>query len=303
MVKASLREPSPLPQTDDFLKAGLKRAADRTQETIRVCLQPEDGPVGEAMVYATEGGKALRAFLVLESAKVHGIEERLALPAATAIECIHAYSLVHDDMPIMDDDDIRRGRLTVHKQWDDATAMLVGDALQSLAFDVIGHGNLPHRNRLALSVTLARAAGVKGMVGGQALDIAAETAAVPLTLDEIIALQSKKTGALIEWAAEAGPRMADADILPMQLYGKALGLAFQIADDILDETGDEKVAGKRLYKDPRAGKATFVSVLGLEGARSRAQALVNQALDALGHYGAEADALRAAARFVIERRY
>ena len=292
-----------MPQTDDLLKAGLKRAAERTHETIRACIQPGDGAVGEAMVYATEGGKALRAFLVLEGAKVHGIEERLAVPAATAIECIHAYSLVHDDMPIMDDDDLRRGRPTVHKKWDDATAMLVGDALQSLAFDVIGHGDLPHKNRLALSVTLARAAGVQGMVGGQALDISAETAEAPLTLDEIIALQSKKTGALIEWAAEAGPRMADADVGPMRRYGQALGLAFQIADDILDETGDEAAAGKRLHKDADAGKATFLSLLGLEGAKARAEDLVNQALDALGHYGAEADALRAAARFVIERRH
>ena len=292
-----------MPQTDDLLKAGLKRAAERTQETIRACIQPGDGSVGEAMVYATEGGKALRAFLVLEGAKVHGIEEALAVPAATAIECIHAYSLVHDDMPIMDDDDLRRGRPTVHKKWDDATAMLVGDALQSLAFDVIGHGDLPAKNRLALSVTLARAAGVQGMVGGQALDIAAETAATPLTLAEIIALQSKKTGALIEWAAEAGPRMADADVGPMRRYGQALGLAFQIADDILDETGDEAAAGKRLHKDADAGKATFLSLLGLEGAKARAEDLVNQALDALGHYGAEADALRAAARFVIERRH
>ncbi|MEL7344652.1 MAG: polyprenyl synthetase family protein [Pseudomonadota bacterium] len=281
----------------------MKRAADRTQDTIKASIATGDGPVGEAMVYATEGGKALRAFLVLEGAKVHGIDERLAVPAATAIECIHAYSLVHDDMPIMDDDDLRRGRPTVHKVWDDATAMLVGDALQSLAFDCIGHGDLPAKNKLALSVLLARAAGVQGMVGGQALDIAAETAEAPLTLDEIILLQSKKTGALIEWAAEAGPRMADADIGPMRRYGQALGLAFQIADDILDETGDEAAAGKRLYKDADAGKATFVSLLGLEGAKARAEDLVNQALDALGHYGAEADALRAAARFVIERRH
>lgn len=292
-----------MPQIEDVLAAGLSRAAERVRDTIRACIAPSDGPVGEAMLYATEGGKALRAFLVLEGATLHGIEERLAVPAATAIECIHAYSLVHDDMPIMDDDDLRRGRPTVHKKWDEATAMLVGDALQSLAFDCIGHGGLPAERKLALSVLLARAAGVRGMVGGQALDIAAETAEAPLTLDEIIALQEKKTGALIVWSAEAGARMAGANPAPMRQYGQALGLAFQIADDILDVTGDEAAAGKRLHKDAEAGKATFVSHLGLDGAKARAADLVNQAVDALGHYGAEADALRAAARFVIDRRH
>ncbi len=287
---------------DQGLKPALAHAADRSQDLIRSSLDPEDGPVAEAMIYATEGGKALRAFLVLESARLHEVEEASALPAAAAVECIHAYSLVHDDMPIMDDDDLRRGRPTVHKKWDDATAMLVGDALQSLAFDCIGQGALSAERKLALSVHLARAAGVQGMVGGQALDIAAETAEAPLSLDQIIALQRKKTGALIEWSAMAGPRMANADEAPLRSYGQALGLAFQIADDVLDVEGDEAEAGKRVGKDAAAGKATFVSLLGLEGAKERAKSLVSEAETALQPYGDRAETLKAAARFVIARK-
>lgn len=260
-----------------------------------------DAPVVEAMRYATEGGKGLRGWLVLESARVYGVETEAALPAAAAVEAVHAYSLVHDDLPCMDDDDLRRGRPTVHVKWDEATAVLAGDALQSLAFELLSDPVLG-RNRVDLVRDLARASGARGMVGGQAMDMAAERAEVPLTLDEITELQAGKTGALIQWAACAGPVIAGADPDPMRRYARALGLAFQIADDILDIEGDAVLAGKRLGKDADAGKATFVSLLGLDGAKARARELVAEATDAVALLGNAADGLREAARFVISRR-
>jgi farnesyl diphosphate synthase len=186
-------------------------------------------------------------------------------------------------------------------KWDEATAVLVGDALQTLAFDLLSHMDLPADRVVVLTAGMARAAGGQGMVLGQAMDIAAETAPQPLTLPQITDLQAKKTGALIEWSAQAGPMMAGDDATAMRAYARALGLAFQIADDILDVTGDEAETGKRLRKDGAAGKATFVSLLGLEGARAEAERLVDTACDALSGYGTDADCLREAARFVISR--
>lgn len=263
----------------------------------------DDLPVGRAMAYASDGGKRLRAFLVLEGARLHDVPRSHAIWPAAAIEAVHAFSLVHDDLPCMDDDDLRRGRPTVHVHWDEATAVLAGDALQALAFEMVlrpeCHPDAAVRADLALS--LARASGVEGMVRGQALDIAAESAAAPLTLEQIEALQAGKTGALFCWSAEAGPRMARADTGPLRSYAQAMGLAFQIADDILDVEGDAAAAGKRLQKDAEAGKATFVSLLGLEAARARATSLVEAACDALAPYGAGAETLRELARFVIAR--
>ncbi|WP_431297680.1 polyprenyl synthetase family protein [Tabrizicola sp. BL-A-41-H6] len=261
-----------------------------------------DEPVIQAMRYTVQGGKRLRGFLVLEGARMFGMSEAQAVSAAAAVEALHAYSLVHDDLPAMDDDDLRRGQPTVHVKWDEATAILAGDALQTLAFELLcdpalGSGDV----RIALVQGLAKASGAEGMVLGQALDISAETAAAPLTLDAIIRLQAGKTGALIGFAAEAGAIIAKADTAPLRAYATALGLAFQIADDILDETGDAAKAGKRLHKDAEAGKATFVSLLGLEGARARAAALVGEACDALAPYGDRAELLKEAARFVIAR--
>ncbi|MGA1275453.1 MAG: polyprenyl synthetase family protein [Gemmobacter sp.] len=262
-----------------------------------------DAPVVQAMRHALRGGKRLRGFLVLESAALHAIEAAGSIDAAAAIEAMHAYSLVHDDLPAMDDDDLRRGEPTVHVKWDEATAILAGDALQALAFELLARPALgPAERRIALVAGLAAAAGTQGMVGGQAMDIAAETAPAPLTLTEITALQAGKTGALIGWSATAGAILAGADPAPLAAYARALGLAFQIADDILDVEGDAGLAGKRLRKDAAAGKATFVSLLGLEGARTRARDLVAEAEAALAPYGARAATLIETARFVVSRR-
>jgi farnesyl diphosphate synthase len=261
-----------------------------------------DQPVTEAMRYAVRGGKRLRGFLVLEGARMLGVPEDRSVSAAAAIEALHAYSLVHDDLPCMDDDDLRRGQPTVHKRWDEATAVLAGDALQTLAFELLCDPALGSAEvRMELVRGLAVASGIDGMVLGQALDIAAETAGRTLTLEEITALQAGKTGALIGFAAEAGAVIAGADRAPLQRYAAALGLAFQIADDILDVTGDEATTGKRVQKDAEAGKATFVSLLGLDAAARRARELVAEAEAALEPYGAGAINLKAAARFVVER--
>nr|WP_245604600.1 farnesyl diphosphate synthase [Sulfitobacter donghicola] len=260
------------------------------------------GPMRDAMLYATTGGKGLRAFLVIESARLHGITPAIATPAAAGIEALHAYSLVHDDLPCMDDDDLRRGQPTVHRKWDEATAVLAGDALQTLAFEMTAQTECPDAARLHLVTTLAQAAGVRGMVGGQALDIAAETAKTPLTLDEITTLQAGKTGALIEWSATAGPIMAQADTSALGQYARDLGLAFQIADDILDVEGDAETVGKAVGKDADAGKATFVSLLGLDDAKARAHDLMTSACDVLSVYGNDAETLRQAAKFVVTRK-
>lgn len=259
--------------------------------------------VGAAMAYATRGGKRLRGFLVVEAAEVCGGAPGEPIRAAAAIECLHAYSLIHDDLPSMDDDDLRRGQPTVHVKWDEATAVLAGDALQSLAFELLAHPACHPDGgvRATLCLRLARAAGAGGMVLGQAQDIAAESADAPLSLDQITELQSNKTGALIEWSATAGARLAGADPTPLRQYAQAVGLAFQIADDILDIEGDTQIAGKRLRKDAEAGKATFVSHLGLDGAKDRARQLVAQAQDAVAPFGHRADSLRQLAEFVISR--
>jgi len=259
-------------------------------------------PVIHAMRYAVQGGKRLRGFLVLESARMLGLGEATAISAAAAVEALHAYSLIHDDMPCMDDDDLRRGLPTVHRKWDEATAVLAGDALQTLAFELLTDPALGSAEvRIALVAGLAKASGAEGMVLGQALDIAAETAAAPLTLDQITRLQAGKTGALIRFSAEAGAILAQADPAPLRAYADALGLAFQIWDDVLDVEGDVAKTGKRLHKDADAGKATFVSLLGLDGAKARAADLIGQAEVALAPYGAAAANLIAAARFVISR--
>lgn len=282
----------------------LTDCADAIQtHLVHVLSEFERLPIVDAMAHATNGGKRLRGFLVLESARLHDIDPKAAIWPAAAIEALHAYSLVHDDLPCMDDDDLRRGQPTVHKKWEEATAVLAGDALQTLAFEMVtrpevGTGDV----RANLASSLAKASGAQGMVLGQALDIAAETSIVPLSLAQITTLQQGKTGALIEWSATVGARMSDADLAPLSTYSKALGLAFQIADDILDVEGDAATIGKATGKDAGAGKATFVSLLGLDEAKRRASQLVESASDALSVYGNDATALRDAAAFVVARK-
>lgn len=264
-------------------------------------LLPTDGPMAAPMRHAAmAGGKRLRGFLCVQSAALFDVDRPRALRTAAAIECMHAYSLVHDDLPCMDDDALRRGQPTVHVKWDEATAVLAGDGLQTLAFEILGDpATGPGDVRARLMQTLAIAA--RAMVTGQAQDIAAETAPTPLTLDQITALQANKTGALIGWSASAGARLAGQESAALQDYARAIGLAFQIQDDVLDVTGDTQAAGKRLQKDAEAGKATFVSLLGLEAARARANLLVQEACDALAVFDAAADPLRGVARYIVER--
>jgi len=263
-------------------------------------LLPRGGRIAAAMRYgALSGGKRLRAFLVVEGAGLFGASG--ALDAAAAVECIHAYSLVHDDLPAMDDDDLRRGKPTIHIKWDEATAVLAGDALQAQAFEIITNMQVSAAAKLALIQSLAQASGAQGMVLGQDLDIAAESAATPLTLPEITHLQALKTGALIRWSAGAGALLAGENPAPLHAYAAALGNAFQIQDDILDVTGSEAETGKRVQKDAEAGKATFVTLLGLQGAQSRAAELVEEAITHLAPYGAQAERLRAAAQYIINR--
>lgn len=284
-----------------MFESRLKRVQSKVQEALDDALAfHPDVPVVHAMRYALQGGKRLRALLVIESARLHGVHEGEAMPAAAAVEALHAYSLIHDDLPSMDDDALRRGQPTIHMKWDEATAVLAGDALHTFAFELCCDPNLGAR-RVELIAALAKASGAEGMVLGQALDIAAETAAAPLGLEEITRLQAAKTGALITFAATAGAILAGADTRPLEAYSRALGLAFQIADDILDVEGDPGKAGKKLGKDAAAGKATFVSLLGLAGAKARARDLVTEAVAALLPYGEKADTLREAARFVISR--
>ncbi|MEM9433337.1 MAG: farnesyl diphosphate synthase [Pseudomonadota bacterium] len=284
--------------------AALKDAQSRVQLALDLAMSGLDGTVAEAMRYTCQGGKRLRAFLVIEGSRLHDVDPAQADRAAAAIEAIHAYSLVHDDLPCMDDDDLRRGQATVHVKWDEAIAVLTGDALQTLAFEVLADPATspdPDR-RLDLISSLAKASGSEGMVLGQALDIEAETAGTPLTLDEITHLQAGKTGALIKWAAMAGPRLAGARTDALELFSERLGLAFQIADDVLDVEGDEALAGKKLQKDEDAGKATFVSLLGLDAAKARARDLTEEACETLSPYGDDASNLRDAAWFVISRK-
>ena len=286
------------------LFAALGTAQAEIEETLADLLAPFEGAVGDAMRHAAlGGGKRLRGFLAVETAALHDVPRPRALRAAAAIEMVHAYSLVHDDLPCMDDDDLRRGRPTVHRRWDEATAVLAGDALQTLAFEVLADPEThpDAKVRVGLIAALARDAGAAGMVLGQARDIAAETAGTPLTLDEVTELQRLKTGRLLEWPCRAGPGLARADPGPLLDYAAKLGLAFQIADDLLDVEGDADATGKAVGKDAAAGKATFVSLLGADAARARAEALVAEAEAALLPYGDRAANLAAVARYVVTR--
>jgi farnesyl diphosphate synthase len=257
------------------------------------------------------GGKRLRPFLVLESAALFDAEGEAALTVASALECVHCYSLIHDDLPAMDDDDLRRGQPTVHRAFDEATAILAGDALLTLAFDMLAtgptaaplDGSLSAQTRLDLVLGLARAAGVGGMVGGQTLDLQAER----MLPDEagVITLQAMKTGALIRYACEAGAIVAGAapsDRERLAEFGSAIGLAFQLADDLLDVTANAETVGKATGKDQAAGKATLVALHGVDWAREQLSGLIGQAHAILEPYGERAAVLKSAASFIADRR-
>ena len=262
--------------------------------------------VYEAMRYAALApGKRLRPLLVLASSRLFAVARRSALQVAAAIEMVHAYSLIHDDLPAMDNSDLRRGRPTCHKQFDEATAVLAGDGLLTLAFEVLSHADT-HGDpavRCELVASLAAAAGAAGMVGGQMIDLIAETQT--LELGAITRLQRMKTGALIAFACEAGAVLAKAPAEPrlaLRGYAHDLGLAFQIADDLLDVEGSAAETGKPVGADAAAGKATFVSILGAERARAQAELLVDQAAAHLDLFEQRAELLRQVARFVVNRR-
>jgi farnesyl diphosphate synthase len=257
------------------------------------------------------GGKRFRPFLVVESAALFGVGRDHALMAGAALECVHCYSLVHDDLPAMDNDDLRRGRPTAHKAFDEATAILAGDSLLTYAFDLLSRPEThPSPDvRIRLVMALARAAGLGGMVGGQLLDLAAEgrfpDVAKPKELGEVETLQAMKTGALIRFGAVAGAILGEATedrLSALERYGAAVGQAFQIADDLLDIEGDAATVGKQTGKDAAAGKATIVGVLGLVKSKERLKSLVDEASAALAPFGDRADVLKMAARFVAERR-
>ena len=259
----------------------------------------------EAMRHAAiGGGKRLRPMLTMAAARLFAIDAERALRVAAAIEAIHVYSLIHDDLPAMDNDDLRRGKPTVHKAFGEATAILAGDSLHALAFEIIAQPATAEDPfvRAELVTELARASGPSGMAGGQMLDLAAE--GETLDLPAITRLQQLKTGALIEYAIEAPCIMARLPAearTPYRGYARNIGLAFQIADDLIDHSGDEASAGKRIGKDAEAGKATFVSLLGPERAKQQASFLVEQAIEHLAGHGDEADLLRSLARFAIDR--
>lgn len=261
----------------------------------------------EAMRYATlDGGKRVRPFLVNETAGLFGVSENSALRVGAALEMVHCYSLVHDDLPAMDDDALRRGKPTVHKRFDEATAILAGDALLTRAFNILAsdstHSNPAVRCELVLELSLA--AGAHGMVGGQMVDLKAESA--DLDIGAITRLQRLKTGRLIDFGCQAGAILGRAPTSAREAlrgYTHDMGLAFQIADDLLDITGDAATVGKAVGKDVTKGKATFVSVLGVERARDQANHLADQAINHLKLFDSKADHLRALARFVVERKH
>ncbi|MCC6949536.1 MAG: polyprenyl synthetase family protein [Bradyrhizobiaceae bacterium] len=263
-----------------------------------------------AMRHGATGGKRIRPFLLIESAALFGVAEATALPAAAAFECVHCYSLIHDDLPAMDDDDLRRGRPTTHIAFDEATAILAGDSLLTLAFDLLANLQADSETRVALIALLARASGVGGMAGGQMLDLeaegrfAADRRPLALSLAEIEKLQAMKTGALLAAVCEGGAmlgRAREQERSALADYARALGLAFQIADDLLDAEGDAASLGKTTAKDASRGKATLVSALGVDGARKRLAELIGTAEAALTPFGPRADMLRECARYVAAR--
>jgi farnesyl diphosphate synthase len=293
---------------DGLLAAGIKRI-QREVDSLFDALLPVSpdarARLFEAIRYATiGGGKRLRPLLLTATAEMYGVDRAAAVRAGVALESIHVYSLIHDDLPCMDDDDLRHGKPTLHKAFDEATAVLAGDTLQCFAFEVLADPATSGDpfTRIELVQALAQASGASGMAGGQMMDIVAETS--DFDLPTVTRLQQLKTGALLSAAVEMGAILGKVPAegrTHLRGYARDIGLAFQIADDLLDHEGDQEAAGKALRKDAEAGKQTFVSLLGPERARAQARALVDQAVAHLAQHGPEADLLRAVARFIVER--
>lgn len=286
--------------------AATARAIDERMNGLLPNSEGAERKLLDAMRYSAIGaGKRLRPLLVLASSELFGVSRDSALQVGAAIECVHCYSLVHDDLPCMDDDDLRRGKPTLHRAYDEATAVLAGDALLTFAFDILAmeKTHADPNVRVQLVQALAHASGAQGMVGGQAIDLAASDEE-EMDLGAITRLQQMKTGALICFSTEAGAILGKATAQQRQSlrgYAHDLGLAFQIADDLLDVEGDPDTVGKATQKDEDAGKATFVSLLGVERAKQQAGILVDQAIAHLSEFGDEANLLRAVAHFVIDR--
>jgi farnesyl diphosphate synthase len=290
------------------LPRAMEAASGEVGEALERLLPPPTGPhgrVAEAMRYAVfAGGKRLRPFLVLQSAGLFDVPKPRALRAAAAIEALHTYSLIHDDLPCMDDDDLRRGRPTTHRAFDEATAVLAGDALLTIAFEILSdaetHPSAEVRCRLV--ARLAQASGGEGMIGGQMIDMQAPQRA--LNREDVILLQQLKTGQLFEFACEAGAILGEApeeDRMRLRSYAKDLGLAFQIADDLLDVTGSTEKLGKTAGKDIAQGKATLVSIHGVEAARAEARTLAHGAATTLAPYGDAARLLRELPLYLLDR--
>jgi len=292
------------------LGEGLKRVQQEVDSVFDAFLPvPNDtrARLVEAMRYAAiGGGKRVRPFLVVSTAELFGVNRTCALNAGTAVEAIHVYSLIHDDLPCMDDDDLRHGKATLHNEFDEATAVLAGDSLHALAFEILadsGTSTDPF-TRSELIATLGAASGMNGMAGGQMMDMVADEEGVDYDLHTITRLQQLKTGALLAASVEMGAilgKIPPEGRAHLRAYSRDIGLAFQIADDLLDVEGDQDKAGKALRKDEEQGKQTFVTLMGAEKAREQARALVDQAIAHLGSHGSEADMLRALARFIVER--
>src|SRR5690242_13211326 len=312
------KKPTPVADPTARFKRHLDQVALDTEKLLERLLAPaaiagerlRPGRLLEAMRYASlGGGKRLRPFLVVETASLFGAARRQALMVAAALECVHCYSLVHDDLPAMDNDALRRGRPTVHKAFDDATAILAGDGLLTFAFDILSRPQT-HQDpalRVELISALARAAGIGGMAGGQMLDLAAEGryASRKLDFDDIRNLQAMKTGALLLFACSGGAILGMAnrkELAAVERYGAAVGEAFQVADDLLDVEGDAATVGKATGKDTAAHKATFVSLLGVSGAREHLKILVRRAEKAISLFGKDAEVLKVAANFIANRR-
>ena len=293
---------------DDILARGFERIQREVDARFGQLLPVPEDPRArllEAMRYAAVGGgKRVRPLLLAATAELYAVSRECAVLAGCAVEAIHVYSLIHDDLPCMDDDDLRHGKPTLHKAFDEATAVLAGDSLHALAFEILSMPEVSSDPyvRAELVQTLACASGASGMAGGQMMDIVA--AEDEFDLHTVTRLQQLKTGALLGAAVEMGAilgRVKEEGRTHLRAYARDIGLAFQIADDLLDATGDESKAGKALRKDAGAGKATFVSLMGADKARDQAQALADQAIGHLAQHGKEADLLRALARFVVER--